>query len=398
MRVLILTPDIYTRGGIARYTATLAAALGELVGAQNVDVQPLLRLAGTEGNFSGYQVYDPVTTRLTLASKFRFAGRSLALGARKYGLTVCTHIGLSPVAAMIRTMYRTPFWVTCHGREAWPRFAWDVRWAIRRADLILPISRFTAETVSRVNGIPESRMRVLYNAIPDDFVERLTAGNGSQERAGDARGREKRILSVGTIYKANTYKGFDTVIEALPQVLQSVPNVRYVVAGRGDDLDRLSALARRMNVQDHVEFTGGIDDDELAAHYRECDLFVLPSRTVPDSGSGWQGEGFGRVYVEAALAAKPVVGSLGGGAVEAVLHEKTGLLVDPKSAPAVAEALLRLLQNPEEAAKMGQAGQQWALKHFTASALVENLARLLGPYAASVGEVQTCCNLRGETS
>lgn len=398
MRVLILTPDIYTRGGIARYTATLAAALGELVGAQNVDVQPLLRLAGTEANFSGYKVFDPVTARLTLASKFRFVGRALALGARKYGLTVCTHIGLSPVAAMIRKLYRTPFWVTCHGREAWPRFAADVRWAIRRADLILPISRFTAETVSRVNGIPESRMRVLYNAIPDDFVKLLTARNGSQERACDASGREKHILSVGTIYKANTYKGFDTVIEALPQVLQSVPNVRYVVAGRGDDLDRLRALARRLNVQDHVEFAGGIDDDDLAARYRECDLFVLPSRTLPDSDGCWQGEGFGRVYVEAALAAKPVVGSIGGGAVEAVLHEKTGLLVDPNSAPAVAEAMVRLLLNPEEAAKMGLAGQQWALKHFTAAALEENLARLLGPYAASVGEVQACCNLRGETS
>jgi len=375
MRILILTPDIYTRGGIARYTATLASALGDLIGPENVDVQPLLGAGGGESS-PKYRVLDPITSRLTAASKFRFAAKALGLGPRKYDLTICTHIGLSPVAGLVRLLFGTPFWVTCHGREAWPRFPADVRWAIARADLVLPISRFTAETVAKVNGVPQNKMRVLYNAIPDNFAAMLMPSNGANGFAAASNGKEKTILSVGMVTKGNAYKGYDTVIQALPKVLQTVPNARYQIVGDGDDIDRLKRLAVETGVEGHVEFKGSISDADLMACYRDCDVFTLPSRTTPHNG-GWHGEGFGRVYVEAALAGKPVVGSIGGGAAEAVLHEKTGLLVDPMSVSDVAQALVTLLRNPELSARMGAEGQRWASENFTSRALKHQLPQLL---------------------
>lgn len=381
MQVLILTPDIHTRGGIARYTATLASVLGDLIGPENVHVQPLLGREGAEGNFSGCRVLSPVAARLSTAGKFRFAFRALGKGRCKYSLAICTHIGLSPVAGLMRLFFRTPFWVTCHGREAWPRFPADVRWAAGQADLLLPVSRFTAEMVSRVSGVPQSKMRVLYNAIPDDFAGRLVSANGNH--GSDDAANKKEILSVGTIDKTNAYKGFDTVIKALPRVLQAVPNARYLVVGEGDDTGRLMGLARDTGVQDRVEFRGGISDADLAACYRACDVFVLPSRTRSLKGGGWKGEGFGRVYVEASLAGKPVVGSTCGGAAEAVLHGKTGLLVDPESVPDVAGALVSLLCNHEQAAIMGVKGRNWALGHFTSGALKCRLAELLRSYGFS---------------
>jgi len=377
MRVLVLAPDIHTRGGIARYTAALAAALGELIGAGNVDVQPLLGAGGTAGNPANYQVLKPVSRRLSTLVKWRFAGKALGHGPRRYNLIVCTHIGLSPVAGLLHLLFRTPFWVTCHGRESWPRFPADVRWALKRADLVLPISRYTAEAVASVNGIPPGKMRVLYNAIPDDFAGLLIASNGANGAGADSPAKEKIMLSVGRI--SNAYKGYDTVIQALPRVLRAVPKTRYLIVGEGDDSDRLKRLAGEMGVQDHVEFRGGVSDFDLAACYRACDVFVLPSRTERHNG-GWHGEGFGRVYVEAALAGKPVIGSLGGGAAEAVLHEKTGLLVDPASVSGVADALSKLLQNPELAARMGREGQRWAMDTFTAPAIRGTLEKMLGPY------------------
>ena len=379
MKVLILTPDIYTRGGIARYTATLASVFGDLIGPDNVHVLALLHVGEIGRNPAKYRVLNPVTRRLTAAKKFRFAGRAVGLGARKYDLIVCTHIGLAPVAGLMRTLFKTPFWVTCHGREAWPRFPVDVHWALDRADLILPISRFTAETVSRINGIPQSKMRLLYNAIPDDFAKMLMTSNSANGFSLASNGRGRHILSVGMVTKGNAYKGYDTVIRALPKVRQVVPNVRYSVVGEGDDIDRLKRLAVKAGVHHHVEFKGGISDADLAACYGTCDVFVLPSRTARHNG-GWLGEGFGRVYVEAALAGKPVVGSCGGGAAEAVLHERTGLLVDPESDSDVAEALIMLLHNPGLAARMGQQGQQWALENFTSEALTRRVSELLGGY------------------
>jgi phosphatidyl-myo-inositol dimannoside synthase len=379
MRVLILTPDIYTRGGIARYTAALASALGDLIGPRNVHVQPLLGDA-TRESVGKFQIFNPVTSRLSTASKFRFADRALGMGWRKYNLTVCTHIGLSPVAALMRLLFGTPFWVTCHGSESWPRFPADVRWALRRADLILPVSLFTAKTVSKANGIPQSRMRVLYNAIPDEFSRMLAPANGSNGSAMASNGKEKLILSVGMVSRENAYKGYDTVIKALPKVLKSVPKARYLIAGEGDDIQRLKGLACAAGVQDQVEFKGGIPDAGLAACYRACDVFVLPSRAKMNQQ--WEGEGFGRVYAEAALAGKPVVGSFAGGAAEAVLHEKTGFLVDPASVSEVADALTRLLRDPELAARMGREGRHWALANFSSVALGRQLAELLGGYGS----------------
>jgi glycosyltransferase involved in cell wall biosynthesis len=383
MQILILTPDIHTRGGIARYTATLALALGDLIGPENVHVQPLLGRDGSDRSFTGCRVLSPVSARLSTAGKLRFAFRVLGMGLSEYNLVICTHIGLSPVAGLMRLFFRTPFWVTCHGREAWPRFAADVRWAAGQADLLLPVSRFTAEMISRVSGIPQSKMRVLYNAIPDDFAGRLIPANGNHGSEAALNKKEKNILSVGTIDKTNTYKGFDTVIKALPRVLEAIPNARYLVVGEGNDTGRLKGLARDTGVLDHVKFMGRISDADLAVCYRACDVFVMPSRTRPLKGGGWQGEGFGRVYVEASLAGKPVVGSTGGGAAEAVLHERTGLLVDPESVPDVAGALIRLLWNHEQAAIMGFEGREWALEHFTSGALRYRLAELLRGYGFS---------------
>jgi phosphatidylinositol alpha-1,6-mannosyltransferase len=114
----------------------------------------------------------------------------------------------------------------------------------------------------------------------------------------------------------------------------------------------------------------------LAEVYRRCDAFVLPSRGQEQVG-GVGGEGFGRVYVEAALAGKPVVGSLSGGASEAVLQGKTGLLVNPDSSDEVAEAVLAILGDPSLAARMGSAGRKWALDTFSEEALSRSLKELL---------------------
>ncbi len=374
MKVLILTPDIYTRGGIARYTWTLASTLGDLIGPENVHVLALLGTADAHEPPKDFRILDTVTDRLTTGSKFQFAWEALGLGPRKYDLIICTLIGLVPVAGLMRLLFRTPFWVTCHGIEAWRRLPSVERLALRCADRVIPVSRFTAEKIAEVNGVPRQKITILYNAVTNEFADRLASHNGSPD-ALSTNGNKKGLLSVGMLSK--TYKGFDTVIRALPTVLEIIPDLRYTVAGGGDDKERLSKIAIDLGVAEHVEFVGEVSDSELAERYRACDVFVLPSRLRQLNGN-WEGEGFGRVYVEAALAGKPVVGSQGGGAAEAVLHGKTGLLVDSSSVPAVAGGLLALLQNAELAAKMGREGKCWAEENFTESALRSKLGEMLG--------------------
>ena len=291
-------------------------------------------------------------------------------------LVVCSHLGLAPVAAAIRLVYRTPFWVVCHGTEAWGPLPLWKRIALRRSDLLLPISRFTAEKLFEVHPIPHQRVFVLHNAIPHDFERLLTASAATEGWEGGVLNRERILLSVGSLASALAYKGFDTVIRALPAAIQRVPNLRCVIVGEGDDRARLERLTAEHQLGDRVTFAGSVSDEQLAKYYRSCDVFVLPSKTTAKNGS-WEGEGFGRVYVEAALAGKPVVGSLGGGAAEAVLPGKTGMLVDPSSTEQTAGAIIRLLENPMLAAQMGCEGRKWAIENFTQEALRRRLAGLL---------------------
>jgi phosphatidylinositol alpha-1,6-mannosyltransferase len=381
MRILILTPDIYTRGGIARYSSTLASALGGLAGPNNIHVLPLLGI-GQQGEGPGHCcVLKPVADRINAPNKIRFVCKAMRLGMRKYDLVIATHVGLSPVAAMLRGIFGTPFWVACHGSESWRKFPPDVRWALRDADLVLPVSRFTADMVVRMNGLPCSRLHVLHNAIPDGFGRMLMAPRSECGLELQPTRRVRTILSVGMVSRALSYKGFDTVIGALPRVLDRVPDARYVIAGDGDDIGRLKQLARETGVRDYVEFRGTLSDSGLAECYRACDVFILPSRAKMSPPC--EGEGFGRVYIEAALAGKPVVGSKAGGAEEAVLHQKTGLLVNPDSPSEVADALIYILENPAAATSMGREARCWALINFTSEALQRQLKELLRNYGLS---------------
>jgi len=170
--------------------------------------------------------------------------------------------------------------------------------------------------------------------------------------------------------------------------------LRYVVVGEGEIRRGLEVLAVEMGVAKNVTFVGEVSDEELAGLYRGCDVFVLPSRGQQRAGVVG-GEGFGRVYVEAALAGKPVVGSRSGGAAEAVLHGRTGFVVDPDSVDEAAGAILRLLRDPQLTADMGVAGRAWALETFSEDALSGALADLLRPYGFASEPARTLAHAGG---
>jgi len=381
MKVLILATDVFSRGGIARYTSTLASSLASMLGPENVDV-----LCFFDWGYSGelpseFRVLGTVSGRgrAGVLSRLNFLFKAARFGTRGYDLVIANHVALAPVAALMKLAFRTPYWVACHSVEVWWGTSRLRHAALKNADLILPVSRYTADAVQKMAGIRSSRVKVVYNAIPNSFAKLLL----SEEPVGPSIGKLKRggslLLSVCSLVRGNEFKGVDTIIRALPKILKTQPDLRYVVVGEGEIRTGLENIAVEMGVAGNVTFLGEIPDSELAELYRLCDAFVLPSRGQERLGTVG-GEGFGRVYVEAALAGKPVVGSLSGGAAEAVLHGKTGFLVNPDSSDEVAEAVVAILEDPRLAAAMGSVGREWALDTFSEEALSRSLKELLRPY------------------
>lgn len=138
------------------------------------------------------------------------------------------------------------------------------------------------------------------------------------------------ILTIGRLSASERYKGQDQIILALPSLIQALPDLRYIIGGRGDDEPRLRALAAELGVEKHVTFTGFISDSELADHYRLADLYVMPST----------GEGFGIVYLESLACGRPCLVGDQDASPEAIDHGRLGFIVPPSDGGKIAAAIL----------------------------------------------------------
>ncbi len=121
-------------------------------------------------------------------------------------------------------------------------------------------------------------------------------------------------------------------------------------------------------------FTGSVPWDELPAHYAAGDVYAMPCRT---RAGGLDVEGLGIVYLEASATGLPVVGGDSGGAPDAVLDGETGYVVGGRDVAALAERLVELLGNPEQARAMGAAGRAWVEREWRWETQAARMARLL---------------------
>jgi glycosyltransferase involved in cell wall biosynthesis len=145
--------------------------------------------------------------------------------------------------------------------------------------------------------------------------------------------RQPVILTVSRLDSSEKYKGYDTVLKALPAVLQSIPDVRYLIVGKGDDRSRIERIIAESGLESCVTVAGDIADEELCDHYNLCDVFAMPSK----------GEGFGIVFLEAMACGKPVLAGNKDGSVDALRCGELGVLVDPDNVDEIASALTRML-------------------------------------------------------
>lgn len=150
-------------------------------------------------------------------------------------------------------------------------------------------------------------------------------------------------------------KGLDVAIEAVA-ICQKEQPMDYVIAGDGPDGSRLRQWAEEKGAS--VDWKQ-LDDAQKWVWLAACDVFCLPVRETADDM-----EGFGIVYLEAAIMARPSIAGNTGGAREAVIHQRTGLVVEPTT-EAVARAIRWCIEHPKEAQQLGEQGRQRALQDFS---------------------------------
>ena len=191
-------------------------------------------------------------------------------------------------------------------------------------------------------------------AAPD--IALATAGSGTSVL-------EKYNITqpyIFTLSRLIPRKGVDLIIQALPYVdISMQKDMQFVIAGSGPELENLQTRAKELGIDGRVKFLGHVPDEDLPALYSHAKVFALtPRRDAEDI------EGFGIVYLEAAACGVPAVGTLVGGIPEAVIHNQTGVLVQPDNPRAIAEALTALLKEENKRKALGEAAKKRAYDEF----------------------------------
>ena len=243
-----------------------------------------------------------------------------------------------------------PYFVAAHGTEVFDNFIGiknSVRTLLVRrleakvfdgARKIFPVSRYTRKAVLEHAPGNENKVIAVHNGVNLEGFRRTAVSADSR-----AKYKQPGAEVLLTVTRLHPYKGVDRMLQSLPEILRSVPDVKYLVVGVGPDRARLEAMTAQLRLEGQVRFLGRLPFAEIVELYSLADLFVLLSREeLPDV------EGFGLVFLEAAACGLPSVGGRSGGIPEAVDEGKSGWLVNPSNTGEIASTIIDLLQSHPE--------------------------------------------------
>jgi glycosyltransferase involved in cell wall biosynthesis/2-polyprenyl-3-methyl-5-hydroxy-6-metoxy-1,4-benzoquinol methylase len=260
--------------------------------------------------------------------------------------------------ALIRTVHNTDdFYVR-------RPISWLASASARQLDALIAISDAVADYIRTNTGVaPDKITRIYYGLDPAPYEgggRKASGGRGKSRVASALRRPPPSAPIIGMVARLAPQKGHKVLLDALPAVSERFPDLCVELVGHEQQLtvDQLKAYADGRGVADNVSFTWFRDDiPDLLTRWQ---LLVLPSL--------W--EGFGLVLLEAMAAGRPVVASAVGPIPEVVADGESGLLVEPGNPRALAEALLRLLEDPELAARLGETGRRRVAERFSLDRMV----------------------------
>lgn len=275
----------------------------------------------------------------------------------------CGHVKLAPLIGLLSRIFGIPYTVLTYGKEVWETLPPHQRKALRQANAIWTISRYSRDRMVEANEIESDRVAIL-PCIVDSEV--FTPGEKPPELLARYNLKNAKVLmTVARLWSGDIYKGVDVTIRALPQIFKAFPDVKYLVIGRGDDRPRLEALAEELGVSDRVIFAGFVPTAELPDHYRVADAYIMPSQ-----------EGFGIVYLEAMACGKPVLSGDADGSADPLQDGALGWQVPHRDPEAVAHGCIEILQGNDK-----RCNPQWLRQatkdRFSQQAFQQQLAKLL---------------------
>ena len=279
---------------------------------------------------------------------------------------------LALMAEKLRSAGASNIVALTHGHEVWwakiPILKSLLKKIIKDVDHLGYLGDFTKGEIAKISNQPQKFIQIAPGIDTQHFAPKIARGDLIEKYRLDGR---RVIVSVGRLVHR---KGQDELVKAMPKILEQFPDAILLFVGEGPIKQMLFNSAKQLGVLPKVVFAGRVSHHDLPDYICLGEIFAMPVRS---RFSGLEVEGLGIVYLEASACGLPVIVGNSGGAVDAVLDKKTGLLVDGTKSDQIADAICELLANPERAKQMGAAGRDWVINNWQLSRWSEKFNKVL---------------------
>ncbi len=270
--------------------------------------------------------------------KLRFIFAAIRQG-KQSNIVILSHINLLMVGWLIKKISpSTRIMLFAHGIEVWESLGSRKKMMLSCCDKIIAVSEFTSQKLQELHNIPAASCSVLNNCL-DPYLAFAPAVTGKCNlRAKYGYSKEDIVLFTLTrLASKERYKGYDKVLQAMVPLKKKYPNLRYLLAGSYDALEKtyLDELIKNLHLENSVTIAGFIKEEDLVDHFSIANIYVMPSMK----------EGFGIVFIEAMYYGLPVIAGNKDGSVDALCNGKLGILVDPQDIGAIEKSIEQILQN-----------------------------------------------------
>lgn len=234
------------------------------------------------------------------------------------------------------------------------------RYELDKSSLVFAVSCRVSEALV-AGGVPGQRLRVLYSGL--DLTKTSNRDVGQEGHRPFDIPPEAPLI--GTVANLFPRKGYEVMLAAFPKVLEVIPNVHYLIIGKGNEQYEKSLKSRvnELGLGNQIHFTGF---QSMVYSYLAClDVYVHPALM----------EGFGISVLESMAMEKPVIATKTGGLPEIVEDGRTGILVPPGNSTALARAIVDLLQDSKQRAEMGRLGKKRVTECFTVESMMGKMVQ-----------------------
>ncbi|MFT4607777.1 MAG: glycosyltransferase involved in cell wall biosynthesis [Urechidicola sp.] len=259
-----------------------------------------------------------------------------------------------------------PWSISAHAKDIWTIEDWEKKEKMASASWLVTCTSSNVDHLKQLADEPD-RISLLYHGL--DFERFADIERESAHRDGSDKSDPVRIVSVG---RAVNKKGYDYLLEALADLPNNI-YWHFTHIGGGELLSELQSKAKKMNLVDRIDWLGALPQTDVLAHYRQADLFVLPSR-ISDNGDR---DGLPNVLMEAQSQRLACLSSDISGIPELIDHAKTGWLVPQKDSVALKQALHTLITDAVKRESLARAGLKRVREHFSLNRGIDQLVEKL---------------------